>query len=219
MFGRLSAAVVAIALACGAAGLARAQIATGPATLQWCRGGADADVSARAEAHWRSRWLQVGYNWYTAYEIRPKPRNPFDQTAKVEPPVVPVPGMIWANTLVCELSPGANPNETVARVAARGIAFFENRRWAAPLAPSVMMEVVITKGADTLTLVDRTAESGLVMPEMGFRLPALSEVPKRSLIHGLPCVAEQAWTGKRCAAPPAAKATAPKTAAASIKQR
>ena len=170
-----------------------------PASSPWCGGIADADASRKVEAHWRSRWLVVGGHWYSAYVIAPVAKNPFDLKAKAEPVSAPVAGFIWSSGVVCKISAGPQPDETVVRITATVIAFNEKRRWAPPLKNVLLLDVSFGAPAERRSVFDRSPETSVIAPELKQRVPTLAELPKPSKQLKIPCKVAQVWTSTRCA--------------------
>jgi hypothetical protein len=196
---RYQTTIVVALLACMIGALpSHAQSNEPPASALWCGGLADAEASAKTEAHWRSRWLQVGLHWYSAFVIKPVPTNPFDLQAKTEPAQPALAGFIWTSGVTCHLTAGPQPDETVARVTASVISFNEKSRWAPSLRDVLLIH--LTFGAPGLSrrMVDNSPEASVISPELLQRVPILAELPKPSKQLKLPCKATQSWKLKRC---------------------
>jgi hypothetical protein len=169
-----------------------------PTSALWCGGLADADASAKTEAHWRNRWLDVGRHWYSAFVIGPVPTNPFDLKAKTEPAQPAVAGFIWASGVTCHMTAGPQPDETVARVTASVIAFNEKSRWAPALRDVLLIHITFGGSGLGRRMVDNSPEASVISPELVQRVPILAELPKPSKQLKLPCKATQSWKLKRC---------------------
>ncbi len=176
-------------------------IAGAPTAAPWCGGIVDVDASAKAEAHWRSRWLPVGRNWYSAYTFGQTPTNPFDLKGKAEPALPPMAGFIWIAGVTCVMTPGPQPNETVVRVTAGIIAFNEKSKWAPPLKNVLLLDATFGPPDERRRIIDRSPETSVIAPEMKQRVPTLVELPKPSKRLKLPCKASETWKTKQCVRP------------------
>jgi hypothetical protein len=190
--------IVALLACVAASSLAVAQPIDPLAAPLWCNGIVDVDASAKTEAHWRSRWRDVGLHWYSAYIIGPAQKNPFDLTGKAEPAHPPVFGFIWASGVTCQMTPGELPNETVVRVTATVIAFNEKSRWAPALNNVLLLDASFGAPGERRRVVDRSPETGVIAPDLKLRVPTLAELPKPSRQLKLPCRATESWKSKRC---------------------
>jgi hypothetical protein len=190
--------IVALLLSMVGAPPSYAQSNEPPKTAPWCGGLNDAEASAKMEAIWRSRWLDVGPHWYSAFAIEPTKTNPFDLKAKAEPAQPPVTGFIWASGVTCHLTAGPKPEETVARVMASVIAFNEKSRWAPALRDVLLIHVTFGAPGLDRRMVDNSPEASVISPDLIQRVPLLADLPKPSKQLQLPCKVTQTWKSKRC---------------------
>lgn len=201
---KATAALATLAVCCTQLCPTHVRAAEPPAPAPWCVGLVDDDASSKVEAHWRTRWLAVGKHWYSAYVFGPQPINPFDLKAKAAfpppgaPPSAPVSGFIWVSGVSCVMSAGSQPNETVVRITARVISFIEKSRWSPAQNDVLLLDVSFGAPGDRRRVVDRSADTGVIAPDMIQRLPAMTELPKAGKNGKLPCKPTETWTSNRC---------------------
>ena len=197
--GRLAAGLLAVA---GHAPSAPATAAEPPAPIV-CIGAGVADleqVSAAVDHFLRANWLREGENWFTALEIRPPPRNPFDLEAAKQPPLPTTSGFLWAHGLRCDVTETADGRPRSLVITASVFAFHESGAWSRPQQKGLLhlLRAERRGAAYQITLVP-TEQSNL-LPEATVRLPAAGEIPAVSRRLGLPCRGAASWDGRRCRA-------------------
>lgn len=158
----------------------------------------DAGAAAKVEQLFRGHWLQDGSNWYTAYELKEPPKNPFDLAARQAPPAQPVKGYIWAYGISCQASAAPEGMATRYRLVAQAISFHETGDWTRPLPNALLVDAIVRKTGDGWALDDKSPETSVLAPDMVRRMPDRAELPKPSKALGLPCIGRQRLLAGRC---------------------
>ena len=149
-------------------------------------------AQAIAEANLRLRlsWRMLDDAWVTAYVIEPAKINPFDPdrlgerppAARGKPPTpaAPVVGHASARDVRCNASASSAVEGTTIAYIASAVRFQEGSGpWSAILPNATIASFVLKRTAAGWTLVDRSAEHGVLPPDA--RLSAPSDTIAQSL--------------------------------------
>lgn len=161
---------------------------------------------AEARRYLAERWLEVGGNFYIAYRMRSPAANPFDLTRPKQedrsksPAKESEEGYIWVGDLQCRLQSDRG-EEVVISFIAGAAAFIEKKgAWTPPMRQRELTRIVLSRQGQQWIASERRDDYSLLAADDELRRPSPDEIPARSRKHRIPCAADQAWNGKRCAA-------------------
>lgn len=198
--------IAAIALACATLD------ATTPARAQTTPCGAIFETAlaggvAQAEQHLQKQWAMIDGTWVAAYRLEGEKVNPLDPSrlreqrpapgtdrpaagAAPQPkPLPPVTGFASARDVRCNASAASAKADVLLVYTAAGVRFQEGKGpWSDVLPRAVIAAIQLRRAGAGWTLVDRTAEAG-VMPPDARRSP-----PEDALARKL---ATQPWSAAR----------------------
>ena len=149
---------------------------------------------AEADLHLRRQWRMIEGTWVTAYTLEGEKANPFDASKLRGPPAAlsqgkatpaqvkaapsagpaspraaplpPITGFATARDVRCNANAASARPDVVLVYWAAGVRFQEGRGpWSAPLPGAVIAVIQLRRAGDGWTIVDRTAEGGVMPPD------------------------------------------------------
>jgi hypothetical protein len=153
-------------------------------------------------------WVENGPDWFAAYDSKAVPRNPFAVSKDISGGVA-VHGYVWARDVACNYSRGADAAHATVTYAAGALRFKEGKTgWTKPLQDSVLVALDLSFDDENWSVVDKSPERSVLMPENILRRPEQPELPKPASWPDKRCQAPKHWEGKTCvvqSAPAASK--------------
>jgi hypothetical protein len=157
-------------------------------------------AAAAGETTFRAVWQDASPNWYTAFDVAPPKRNPFDKTET--PTAAPIRGVVWAHGLYCLANLAPDGSEVLLRYYARVISFHEGQTWSKPILDGLVLSYLARPTGANWQIKRLSVEQQILLPEAGLRAPKLAEVPAADPKQGIPCRPGAVWNGKVCAPVP-----------------
>ncbi len=154
-----------------------------------------AAVAASDEA-FRQHWRDASPNWFTAFDVAPQKRNPFDKTEL--PTAEPIRGLAWAQGLFCMANLSPDGSEILVRYYARVTSFHEGQSWSKPNPEGLLQTLLVKRTGDTWQTRALTVEQQIFLPNATLRRPGTDEIPAADAKLGIPCSSASVWDGKTC---------------------
>lgn len=205
---RCAAIVVTTLAACAGLwsppGWAEQTAATGD-VLQPCPGAGIAggdDARRAAELMFRRKWLSIGFDHYSTYELRPPPRNPFDVAAAKSASDPIVRGTVWVQGIACRATSMEDGRTTVFAYAADVLSFHEGGAWSRPMRGGVLAVIAVSRTGERWHVQDVGTDIAVFIPGAHLAAPLAADIPAPDRKLGVPCAQGAAFVRGRCVPPP-----------------